>query len=193
MDQALRILQRLARIGNLSPEAIRYIAALERVLGIGDPIGDDATHIFHILLEIIRELPPSTRGSLLGMIANDDPEAYIVGLTGIERDADSPARYEFIIRAGGEGATREDAWQDATDHLYADDIGEPAFYYPIELLDEEDEDDQEVEIAINNMSRAQIIYWLEGAGIQCYDNESTDVLREALRVNIYDGTITLDL
>jgi hypothetical protein len=191
MDQTLRILQRLARAGELSPGAIRYIAALERALGVGDPVGDDATHIFHMLLEITRELPFETKRSLLGMIANDDPEFYTTGLTGIERDAEGPARYEFIIRAGGEGATREEAWEDAQQHLY-DDIGDPAFYYPIEFL-EDDDDDQEVEIAIDNMTRNQIIYWLEGVGIQCYDNESTDTLREALRVNIYDGTITLDL
>lgn len=137
MDRTLRLLQRLARTDELSSAAERYISALERIIGgLGQLPGDADTYVFHTLLEIIRELPASNRRSLLGMIATEDPELYTVGLHGIQVDADYPARYEFIIRAGGEGATREEAWEEAADALNQD-LGQPAFYYPIENLTDE--------------------------------------------------------
>lgn len=140
MDRTLRLLQRLARAEELSSAAERYISALERIIGgLGQLPGDADTYVFHTLLEIIRELPDSTRRNLLGMIANEDPELYTIGLVGIQRDADYPARYEFIIRAGGEGNTREEAWEQAADALNQD-LGQPAFYYPIENLDDEYEE-----------------------------------------------------
>ncbi len=42
---------------------------------------------------------------------------------------------------------------------------------------------------LNWLDRARIVELLEGASIACYDREPTDELREALAVNIEDGTI----
>lgn len=42
---------------------------------------------------------------------------------------------------------------------------------------------------INWLSRQEIVNLLEGAGFACYDSESTDNLREALRSSIKDGDI----
>lgn len=42
---------------------------------------------------------------------------------------------------------------------------------------------------LNWLDREQIVKILEGYCFQCYDSESTDELREALRQNIEDGTI----
>lgn len=48
----------------------------------------------------------------------------------------------------------------------------------------------EQQTAINWLERQRIVDILEvNAGIACYDNESTDELRETLRVNIEDGTL----
>jgi hypothetical protein len=43
--------------------------------------------------------------------------------------------------------------------------------------------------AINWLDREQIVKILENYGFACYDSESTDSLRDALRANIEDGTI----
>lgn len=52
---------------------------------------------------------------------------------------------------------------------------------------------QDLRTRINWMSREQIVGLLEGqAGIQCYDDESLEELKEALFVNVEDGTIELD-
>jgi len=200
MDRILRLLQRLARTEGLSEAAERYISALERVIGgLGELPGDADTYVFHTLLEIIKELPKETRRSLLGMIATEDPEFYTMGLHGIQVDADYPARYEFIIRAGGEGNTREEAWEDATNALFQEHLGQPDFYYPIEnLTDEDNEPDPQTDpfgdvvfLRLQYMEREEIVSHLTAAGIQCYPDESIEVLREALRVNIHDGTIVL--
>ena len=45
---------------------------------------------------------------------------------------------------------------------------------------------------VNWMSRDEIVGLLEGFGFVCYDHETTDELREALVVNVLDGTITKD-
>lgn len=45
--------------------------------------------------------------------------------------------------------------------------------------------------AIEALDRAEIVALLESVSIQCYDHETTEELREALRVNIDDGTISL--
>lgn len=42
---------------------------------------------------------------------------------------------------------------------------------------------------LNWMDREKIVEILESYGFQCYDNESTDELRDALQQNIEDGTI----
>ena len=42
---------------------------------------------------------------------------------------------------------------------------------------------------INRMDRNEICYILEGFCFQVYDDESTATLREALIVNVEDGTI----
>ena len=39
------------------------------------------------------------------------------------------------------------------------------------------------------LSREQCVDLLEGAGIQCYDTETVEELREAVQSNIEDGTI----
>lgn len=49
--------------------------------------------------------------------------------------------------------------------------------------------DQEIHKTINWMDREQIVAILENYGFACYDSESTDDLRDALRANIEDGTI----
>jgi len=49
--------------------------------------------------------------------------------------------------------------------------------------------DNEIEKSINWLSREEIVKILEGYGFACYDSESTDELRDALRINIADGTI----
>jgi len=42
---------------------------------------------------------------------------------------------------------------------------------------------------ISRLSREECVQLLEGAGIQCYDHEPIEVLREAVEVNVKDGTI----
>lgn len=50
--------------------------------------------------------------------------------------------------------------------------------------------DQKYHTAINWMDRSQITKILEDYGFAVYDSESTDELREALRNNVVDGTIS---
>jgi len=60
------------------------------------------------------------------------------------------------------------------------------------LAEEEPEEcglSDEVRRAVNWLDRADIVRHLESAGIACYDSEDTDTLREALLVNLEDGTI----
>ena len=45
-------------------------------------------------------------------------------------------------------------------------------------------------IAISNLSRDACVELLESVGIQCYDSEPIEVLREAVEVNVADGTIS---
>ena len=52
---------------------------------------------------------------------------------------------------------------------------------------------QEIHKAINWLDHSEIVNILESYGFACYDNESTDDLREALRENIADGTISNDV
>ena len=49
--------------------------------------------------------------------------------------------------------------------------------------------EQSLHTQINNLSREQIVRLLENYGFACYDSESTDSLRDAVRANIEDGTI----
>lgn len=42
---------------------------------------------------------------------------------------------------------------------------------------------------ISRLSREECAQLLEGVGIQCYDHEPIEVLREAVEVNVKDGTI----
>jgi len=42
---------------------------------------------------------------------------------------------------------------------------------------------------LNWLERPKIVEILEAYGFACYDRESTDELRDALRENILDGTI----
>lgn len=51
--------------------------------------------------------------------------------------------------------------------------------------------EQQTHTAINWLSRQEIINHLESVGIACFDTESTDDLREALRSNVEDGTIAI--
>lgn len=50
--------------------------------------------------------------------------------------------------------------------------------------------DQKYHTAINWLERSQITKILEDYGFACYDSESTEELRSALRENILDGTIS---
>lgn len=49
--------------------------------------------------------------------------------------------------------------------------------------------DQNMHSAINWLDREDIVAILEEHGFACYDSESTDELREALRSNVEDGTV----
>jgi len=49
--------------------------------------------------------------------------------------------------------------------------------------------DQKIHTAINWLDRDQILGILESIGIQCYDSESDDYLRDVIRENIEDGTL----
>lgn len=195
MDEILRILQRLAINSPMSSEAASYIAALERFVGIGEPVGDDATFIYETLRNVILSLPRDMRRNVLSSIAGNDPEFYLnEGMYGINREADAPSRYLFVIRADGEGDTWEDAWEDASYHLEVDGLGDPAFYFPIGYIETDEEEDPIDPVAmqyINQMDRDDIIIALESVGIACYDHESTDLLRDALIDNVADGTIQL--
>lgn len=51
---------------------------------------------------------------------------------------------------------------------------------------------QEYHTRINWLDRTQIVEALEGVGIACFDSETTEDLREALRENVLDGTINPD-
>ncbi len=48
-----------------------------------------------------------------------------------------------------------------------------------------------IELAIEDLDREQLVELLEEACIQCYDHETDEVLREALKVSVLDGTIKL--
>lgn len=52
--------------------------------------------------------------------------------------------------------------------------------------------DEELEERLDPLVREQLVAVLEGVGIQCYDHEADDVLCEAVRANLGDGTLTLD-
>lgn len=47
----------------------------------------------------------------------------------------------------------------------------------------------EISKAINWLDREKVVKILENYGFACYDSESDDDLRNALRENIADGTI----
>lgn len=49
----------------------------------------------------------------------------------------------------------------------------------------------DIRTRLNWMDRADFVAMLEGVGIACFDTESTDSLKEAVFVNIEDGTIQL--
>lgn len=49
--------------------------------------------------------------------------------------------------------------------------------------------DQKIHTAINWLSREEVVQILEAYGFACYDSESTDEPRDALRANVEDGTI----
>lgn len=53
--------------------------------------------------------------------------------------------------------------------------------------------DQELHTRINWLDREKIVGILEEHGFACYDSETTDELREALKGNIEDGTIDASL
>jgi len=46
--------------------------------------------------------------------------------------------------------------------------------------------------ALNQLTREECVERLEGVGIQCHDLETVEVLREAVRVNVADGTLDDD-
>jgi hypothetical protein len=45
--------------------------------------------------------------------------------------------------------------------------------------------------AVQELSREQCVRLLENVSIQCFDDESVDMLREAVDANINDGTISI--
>ena len=49
--------------------------------------------------------------------------------------------------------------------------------------------EQAIHTTINWLDRSDIEKILESFGFACYDSETTDQMREALRVNLMDGTI----
>lgn len=51
-------------------------------------------------------------------------------------------------------------------------------------------DDCSPEDGITTLAREACVSLLEGVSIACYDHETVDVLREAVRVNVADGTIS---
>lgn len=51
--------------------------------------------------------------------------------------------------------------------------------------------DQNIHTTINWLDREDIVRILESYGFACYDSETTDDLREALRINVMDGTIPI--
>lgn len=50
-------------------------------------------------------------------------------------------------------------------------------------------DNRDLWKAVNWLDRSKVVEILESYSFQCYDNESTDELRQALVSNIEDGTI----
>lgn len=52
--------------------------------------------------------------------------------------------------------------------------------------------DQKIHTAINWLSRQQIVELLEGNGMACYESESIEDLREALKQCVEDGDISVD-
>jgi len=48
---------------------------------------------------------------------------------------------------------------------------------------------KETRAKIWKLPRERCVELLERVGIQCYDSETTQTLREAVRVNVEDGTI----
>jgi len=49
--------------------------------------------------------------------------------------------------------------------------------------------EQATHTAINWLDRQDIVEILERYGFACHDSETTDELRDALRVNVEDGTV----
>lgn len=50
----------------------------------------------------------------------------------------------------------------------------------------------DLDAMIRDLPREACVRLLEGASIQCYDSEGNNVLREAVRVNYNDGTLSAD-
>ncbi len=84
-------------------------------------------------------------------------------------------------------ALSEVNWDEIAEHMI-DDVADE--------IDEEEKEDEprdeefpglDEELAF--LKRERMIELLESAGIQSYDHESDDVLREAVKINIMDGTI----
>lgn len=51
---------------------------------------------------------------------------------------------------------------------------------------------EDIAAAVSTMERSEIVDYLEGVSIECRENESLEILREALIVNVLDGTIEKD-
>jgi ribosome-binding factor A len=81
-------------------------------------------------------------------------------------------------------------------NMSSDNMGLGTIYYfpNVRYIEDEEQDDLEEvsglrNIQIMSLSREGCVELLEHVGIQCYDSETVDMLREAVRVNVADGTI----
>jgi hypothetical protein len=52
--------------------------------------------------------------------------------------------------------------------------------------------DYEKELKAHNLTRVDLVEWLESADIQCYDYETYETLYQAVLSNLEDGTLSLD-
>jgi hypothetical protein len=102
----------------------------------------------------------------------------------------------ILEQVEGEDNTRE--IQDGLRGMCWDNMGlDMVYYFPnVPYTEDEEPEDEEEEVSglrniqIARLPRDGCVRLLEAAGIQCYDSESTEVLREAVAANVEDGTIT---
>jgi hypothetical protein len=120
-----------------------------------------------------------------------NPVAQVIGITIPAQHAEELPRLKVDINSDAVLVHGEDAngemkklWQQEFTEMIADAEGD-GYQKPCVI-------DAATERKLQRLDRDQIVAALETASIQCYDHEGTEELRQALRSNLLDGTISGD-